>query len=320
MRELDCEFEERTELMQGRAEMARSSSERERAALADDELKALIAEARDHQRRRRARVALAILAAVAAALGLVVWSAGGGHAGRRPVTPVASPEAVGGFLARAQRAADGRFTVVYRVTIPYRHRRARAAEVSASQLSASTIVYRETPAFSPMAPNPGAPGTAHGWAAHGAEVFASSEGRHGIFTCTQQRSSSPWACQGPDTQIAMGGTAELLGPYPPQALLRGLQNAAATYAGKLAIKPEPAYLLTERVAGRELRCLRFGRAAHPLGSVCLNPDGVIASYQLSPRATSSTYSTATLVSYSTSVGRQTLLLPAEAQSPYPPSP
>ncbi len=109
----------------------------------------------------------------------------------------------------------------------------------------------------------------------------------------------------------MGTTFELQGPYPSQALVLGLENASATYTGKMAIKPEPAFLVRRRVLGQDVRCLEFGKILHPLGSVCLNGDGVIAFYDLPRAVTYSTYNTATLQSYSTNVKPGTFSLPAE---------
>jgi hypothetical protein len=115
----------------------------------------------------------------------------------------------------------------------------------------------------------------------------------------------------------MGTTSDLLGPYPPQALLRGLQNTAETYTGEPAppaAQPQRAFLLTRRLAGQTLHCLGFGPASHPLGTVCLEPDGVIASYDLPGALSSIAYQTATLRTYSPQVENGTFTLPATAHS------
>jgi hypothetical protein len=105
----------------------------------------------------------------------------------------------------------------------------------------------------------------------------------------------------------MGGTAELLGPYPPQTLLLGLDNAAEAYTGQPtppAITPEPAFLTMRRL----LRCLVFGQRRHPLGQVCLERNGLIAFYDISPSASYGAYYRACLTAYSPHV-------PSEAFTP-----
>lgn len=289
--------------------MVTTSSASERDALQHGGLEALT------ETRDRRRVALGI--AVAAGAGAGMLGFGGAYAGSPSAAAVTSPGAISAFLARAQRAADGRYSMTYQVTIPQRGRAAGAAVVSASQLSKSRTVYRETPAFSLPAPSSSTPGT-FVWRTHSYEVFNTSN-PGGIVACTQRRPSSPWSCLGASPEIGMGGINQLLGPYPPQALVRGLQNAIATYTGKLAIKPEPVLMLTRRVAGQKMQCLQFGGMTHPLGSVCLNPHGVIASYQLPAAVTYSTYATAALMHYSANVSRRTFSLPAPLKPNSPPT-
>jgi hypothetical protein len=282
--------------------------EQERELLSPGELEALIEEARDRQRRRRRRIALAI--ALVAAAGLGAFVVGGGGASHPPPVAAASPGAIAAFLARAERALDGEYSATYQVTVPYRTGSARRAVVSAAQLSRGRTVYRETPAFS-SSTSP-SEGTTLAWSLHGYEVFSgpNSEPR-GLFSCTQARAASPWSCQGPYKGIGMGGTFALQGPYPPQALVLGLENATALYTGGMAIEREPAFLVRRRVRGRQVRCLQFGRTPRPLGSVCLNDDGVIAFFDLPRAVTYSTYATATLQSYSTNVKPDTFSLPAQ---------
>ena len=99
----------------------------------------------------------------------------------------------------------------------------------------------------------------------------------------------------------MGTRAELLGPYPPQALILGLQNAIAIPIGR------PAYLVTQE-AGSRTSCLAFGRPASPVALVCLNQAGVMTSYQIP--IDGSAYVKAELQSYSTTVPGTLLVLPA----------
>jgi hypothetical protein len=112
----------------------------------------------------------------------------------------------------------------------------------------------------------------------------------------------------------MGGTYELLGPYPPQALMLGLDNAYTVYRGEVPpvspIPTQPAFLVMRRDSGYVLRCLEFGSLRHPIGSVCLRPSGVIASYELSESVTSGPYETALLRRYSPGVSDHAFNLPA----------
>jgi hypothetical protein len=112
----------------------------------------------------------------------------------------------------------------------------------------------------------------------------------------------------------MGGIFQLLGPYPPEALVLALDNAAAVYTGPSPVAPvrhQPAFLTTRRASGHTLRCLTFGPLAHPAGSVCLRRDGLIASYDLPETVTSGVYETATLRSYSRRVAGDAFNLPAK---------
>ena len=286
--------------------MAMTTLERNREVVSQRELEALIEEARNRQRRRRRRGALAMVLAVAAGLGAFAF--GGGGAARLPPVAVASPGAIGAFLGRAETALNSKYSVTYEVTVPYRGGSPRRAEVIAAQLSNARTFYRETPAFSASTSQSR---TTPAWAIQGYEVFyGPSNDPHAIFSCTRPRASSPWSCVGPIEGLGMGGTFALQGAYPLQALVLGLENASASYTGKMATRPEPAFLLRRRVNGQEARCLEFGMLRHPLGNVCLNHDGVIASYDLPRAVTYSTYNTATLQNYSTQVNPDTFSLPA----------
>jgi hypothetical protein len=277
------------------------------AALPEHEPEALIEEARARQRRRHRGVAVAVVLAAAAGAGTFAAFGGGGVSHPQPPA-AASPSAIRAFLARAQRAFDGTFSMTYQVTItPARHAPARQAEVTTAQRSGAEWLYRETPSFSAFS------------GGHSFEVVRSGAG---IFSCAQASTPGPWSCRGPYRGMGMGTTGQLLGPYPPQALILGLQNAAETYTGapshspRAATRPEPAYLFTRRIAGQTDRCLAFGPLTRPLGRVCLAPNGVIAYYNLAPKVTYSTYQAATLRAYSHHARTGAFALPAKpAPSP-----
>jgi hypothetical protein len=186
--------------------------------------------------------------------------------------------------------------------------------VTAAQRSPDLFSYRMTPSLDLVAPD-GPP------ASYGYEVLvepgARTKSALRIYSCRKRLRTSRWFCEGPYTQIGMGTINQLLGPYPPQALVLGLDNASVTYTGvpaPAAIRPEPAFLIVRRRSGWTLRCLEFGPTRHPVGSVCLRPDGLIASYRLSVAATFSVYETARLRSYLPHVPREAFDLPARPGS------
>jgi hypothetical protein len=295
------------------------SATRERALIEE----ALIQEARRLQRRRRRRIGLAVLLIAASAAGAAVVAASGGAGpARRPVSRAASAAQIRAFLAEAEHDASGTFSLTDAVTARYEGGRVRHLDIAAAQSSPSLFYYRETPSLSVSSPA-GPPQSAS------YEVFVASGGSRraglgargphglvsagaGLFSCTQESVSSPWSCTGPYQGIGMGTTGELLGPYPPQALVRGLQNTAEIYTGEPAppaARPERAFLFTRQLAGRTLSCLGFGPASRPLGTVCLEPDGIIASYDLQATVSSIAYATATLRAYSPLVQKGTFTLP-----------
>jgi hypothetical protein len=281
------------------------------AAAPDRDIEALIKEAQARQRRRHRRVAIALLLASAAGAGTFV-AFGGGSANHLPPPAAASPGAIRAFLARANHALSGTFTVTYQVTVKAPARAgmpAWQAVVVAAQRSRVERFYRQTPSLSRLN------GIRR---SHSYEV---AESRSGIFSCAQAGTAAPWSCQGPYTGIGMGTTWELLGPYIPQALYLGLQNAAEAYTGapshsaSAATRPEPAYQFTRRLAGQTDRCLAFGPIGRPRGSVCLAPNGLITYYNLPTSVTYGTYQTATMRSYSARVNPGTFTLPAEPARP-----
>jgi hypothetical protein len=292
---------------------------------------ALIREARRLQRRRRGRISLSVLLMTASAAAAAVIASsggsGGGPARRAAPSRAASPAQISAFLGDAERGPSGTFSLTYAVTVRYEGGHVRHLDVAAAQRSPSLFYYRQTPSLSVSSPA-GPPQSAS------YEVFFSSAstrragvGQHGrqgltsagagLFTCTRGSASSRWSCTGPYHGIGMGTTGELLGPYPPQALLRGLQNTAEIYTGvpaPPATRPESAFLFTRQVAGQTLSCLGFGPASRPLGTVCLEPDGIIAFYDLPEAASSDAYATATLRAYSPLVRHGTFTLPVTPRS------
>jgi hypothetical protein len=215
------------------------------------------------------------------------------------------------FLAKARHATAGAFTVTYAVKVAYGHGLVRRIIVTAAQASPNVFFYRETPSLALAGPG----GRALN---HSFEVFSAtrplSTAGPGRYTCSQALRRSPWSCKGPYTGIGMGGTNELVGPYPPQALEQGLENATEAFTGlpaPPATYPKQAFLFTMRRTTPQLRCLAFGSIVKPDGSVCLTPNGTVATYNL-PQ---STYRTATLLAYGTHPPSDTFAVPAKPTKP-----
>ena len=282
--------------------------ERDDPALLIADPEALIEEARTRQRRRHRRLAIISLLAVAGGAGLLISKSGGG--GRGPTSAsVASPGQIQTFLKLAQRGTQGVFAETYTVTTASAHGGTMHLQVNVAQRSHDLIRYQVTPA------------AFYGEGANQSfEVFAAEAGQKlpqggsGLYSCSLPTAGSSWSCKGPYTGIGMSSSNALLGPYPPQALLGGLQNAAETYTGvPSGRKPagERAVLFSKTVGGRSLRCLQFDRGASKLGSVCLAANGAIASYDLPGELTSVGYGTATLRSFSDHVALSAFDLPAK---------
>jgi hypothetical protein len=273
---------------------------------------ALIPEAREiHRRRRRRRWGAALIGIVILAGGGYVLFGGGGTPAIPPTTS-ASPSAIGSFLAEAKRGTAGTFAETYRVTVRYA-RGARRHMVDLAQRSPLVFAYKETPSLL-LSRFDGPP------VSHSYEVFvvagATRRNMAGIYSCSQALPPSRWSCIGPYTGIGMGTTGQLLGPYPPQALLLGLDNAVETYTGQPAgpaTDPQPAFLVRERLADRAVKCLSFGHRPHIVGRVCLDATGVIAYYDIRASASYGTYRTANLIAYSPRVRARALALPATPQ-------
>jgi hypothetical protein len=248
-----------------------------------------------------------VLLAAAGAVGALL-GAGGGGTNRGPLPVRASRGAVRAFLARASLGIKGTYSLSYEVTVRYPWG-IRRVQVAAAQRSPRVFMYRETPSIE-LIP-----------ASHIYDVFVlparTRQPGAKLYSCRQALPRSRWSCNGPFTGIGMGGTGALIGPYPPRALVIGLENAADIFTGvpaPPATQPEPAFLFTRRLSGRDVRCLGFGRMGHLLGSVCLDRSGIVAYYDLPQRMTYSAYSTAVLRSYSRHASPRVFTLPATPEA------
>jgi hypothetical protein len=242
------------------------------------------------------------MVAVVAAVGVGVAVGASRGVSHQRSSP-ASPSAIEAFLARAQRAFSNRYSVTYAVNGSVDGGKAERAQVVAAQFSSYGLMYRVTP-------RPGS-------ASHVeiSEVFEDPRNDpHGFFACTRRRGRSRWTCIGPYDE-GMTDLRSLFEPDAPLALLEGLQNATAAYAGPLATSAAHAFLTRRRVGGHPARCVELGRVIHPLGSVCLDGEGVIVWYEIPRTVSLITYSTAKLTAYSRRVQTGTLSLPTRARPP-----
>jgi hypothetical protein len=259
----------------------------------------LIKEARRRQRRRWAFSALAILVAVGLVTALMGDSPPPTKTGHGPT--IASPGDVAAFLARAEKGFAGQLLLRYSVQYGTGPKSVRGSVVVA-QLSKTHWAYFSTPSV----PDIHGTGTT-------SSVFSNPIGAQpGRYFCQRTAASSPWNCSNFST-AGMGGNAELLGPYPPTALILGLQNAIVEYSGKATgalVSPQPAYLVVREVDSRKTSCLAFGKPANPVALVCLDAANLVASYDIPSAVTGGGYSKAQLRSESTNVSNTLLALPA----------
>ena len=267
----------------------------------------LIREARRRQRRRWAFCALAVVAVIGLVAGLLDALGASPPTGARHGRAVASPGEVAAFLSRAEKGFSGRFVLRYAVQYGT-GRHAVSGSVVATQDSKSQA-YISTPPIADI----------HA-ADSSSSVLVNPLGEEaGRYQCGRETAASPWSCSSFST-AGMGTNAELLGPYPPTALILGLQNAVVEYSGKPTgerVAPEPAHLVLRDVDARKLSCLAFGNPAMPVALVCLNAASVITSYHI-PRAVSNiAYTTAELRSRSRHVPDAALTLPARPATAAP---
>ena len=265
----------------------------------------LIEEARRRQRRRWAFSALALVAVIGLVAGLVDALSGSPPPTRVHHGPtVASPGEVAAFLARAAKGFSGE--VVLRYAVQYgAGAHAHSGSVLVAQVSKTKWAYISNPPVTDL---------------HAAEASSSVldnpiRVRAGRYHCLHQAASSLWTCANFSTAL-MGTNAMYLGPYPPTALIRGLQSAILDYSGKSPgerryVREEPAHLVVRRVDSRESSCLVFGKPATPVALVCLDADNLIASYDIPTAVTGGGYTKAQLRTHSRSVPDTLLTLPAK---------
>lgn len=262
----------------------------------------LIKEARRRQRRRWALSATAFAGVVGLVVALLNASDSAPPTTKGDHSPtIASPGDVAAFLARAEKGFAGKLLLRYSVQYGGGPKAVRGSVVMA-QLSKTHWAYFSTPSVIDI----------HG-AGTSSSVFGNPIGAQpGRYFCQRSAASSPWNCSDFST-AGMGGKAELLGPYPASAFVRGLQNAIAEYSGKATgehVSPQPAYLVERDVNSRKASCLAFGKPARAIAIVCLDGANLVATYDIPSAVTGVGYSKAQLRSESTNVSHTLLALPA----------
>lgn len=245
-------------------------------------------------------LATGVTTAASPAQGIAI-GASSSVAGTGRASGVATPSEVSAFVGRAERAFAGQLLVTYRVAWTTGPKPARGTVVAA-QLPGRRWAYLSTPSTFDIR----AQGSS-------SAVFVDpGNGPAGLYSCGRLSATTQWEC-GNDSQAMMGTRAALLGPYPPQALTAGLQNAIADYSGQPTgehVKAQPAHLVARRKVGaRALSCLAFGALTAPVAQVCLGSSGLITTYDI-PIAGDS-YATAELLSSSRVVPSRFLALPVK---------
>ncbi len=268
----------------------------------------LIREARRRQQRRWVSRALALVAAVGLVAGLVDTLGGSPPTRHHHGPAAASPGEVAAFVSRAEDGFAGQFLLRY--AVQYENgRHAIHGSVVAAQGSKTRWAYISTPPAQDI---------------HAAKstsaVFENPDGEQaGRYSCGRQSASSPWTCSNFST-AAMGTNAALLGPYPPAALILGLENAVVEYSGKPTgehVTPQPAHLVVRDVDAHTSSCLSFGNPSTPAALVCLDAENLITSYDIPPAVSNIAYATAELRSRSRHVPDSASKLPARPATAAP---
>ena len=275
---------------------------------ADQPAEVLIRAARRRQRRRWAFCALVLIAAVGLVAGLLDARSGSPPTRDHHGPAAASPGEVAAFVSRAEKGFAGQLMLRYAVEYGT-GRQAVSGFVVAAQVSKSRWAYLSTPSAQDI----------HA-ARSTSAVFESPDGEQANrYSCGRQSASSPWRCSSFST-AGMGSNAALLGPYPPSALILGLQDALVEYSGKLTgvhVTPQPARLVAREGDAQKLSCLSFGNPARPVALVCLNSADVITSYDIPSVVSNIAYSKAELRSRSRHVPESMLTLPARPTTTAP---
>ncbi len=274
----------------------------------DQPAEVLIRAARRRQRRRWMLCAIAFVLAIGLTVGLLDGMGGSPPARARHGPAAASPGEVAAFVSRAEKGFTRQFRVRYAVQYGS-GRHAFSGSVVAAQVSTSRFAYTATPAVTDI----------HA-ADSGSSVLVSPTGEMGRkVLCERQSATSPWRCS-IFSSAGMGTDAELLGPYPPMALVLGLQNAVVEYSGANTgqrVAPQPAHFVLREMDARTLSCLDFGDPVSPVASVCLDAANVIASYDIPTAVSSIAYTTVELRSWSRHVPDSALTLPASPATAAP---
>lgn len=271
--------------------------------------------AKRRQRRRRLGWLGAIVVIVGASAGIYEVVGTG-----RPSTGtgrghLATRAQLRSFIGRAERGTTGAFVASYQVTAWADNANGRlvSTRITAAQLETGVFSYQETPQLSWPAVRGGRTETFWAWVGAGKHTLANAG--PGIYVCSRGSKRGSWSCAN-DSGDLMGGQSTILDNYPPYGFELNLQNAIYNYTSEPRLDPnfpqERAHLTTISWRGQTLTCFEFGSVTRPVAYACLDSHNVVARYSL-PRAAGVgdlRYDSATLISYSRSVPRGLLMLPA----------
>jgi hypothetical protein len=201
----------------------------------------------------------------------------------QPRTSVTTPKQIAAFVARAAAALHEPFVATYEITEPVNSGESTSIVKVAQTSYPAHFQYGESLFVGPT-PSPRNLGTS------------------GVYECDYYRAR--WSC---DLMGLGNAPSMLIGDYPPNGMVGGLQDLASEAS---------AVAYDKLIAGTHMSCLRFGSGKPPYGGiVCLAARGVIG-YESSQFPTNSEFrGTATLRRLSFQVPPADLLLPATVSVP-----
>jgi hypothetical protein len=277
------------------------------------EVEALFPEAKRRERHRRLLWLGAVIIVAGAAAGIYETVGAGRSSTSGGRGHLATPAQLHSFISRADRGVTGAFAATYQVTALVSNGHMISARIFAAQRPPDVFSYQVTPEL--LWPAIGGSRTETFWAWSGSGKHALANAAPGIYVCNRAAKRAAWSC-GNDSNDLMGGQSMILDNYPPYGFNQSLQDATYNYTSLPPATPlvphERAYLTTMSWRGQNLSCLDFGSVSRPVAYACLNSHDLIALYSLPLRAGVGDlqYNSAMLISYSRTIPRSLLTLPA----------
>jgi hypothetical protein len=205
----------------------------------------------------------------------------------RPTPSNATAKQIDAFVARAAAALHKPFVATYEITEPVNGGESTRI-VQVAQISyPAHFMYGSTVGVGALFVGP--------------TPSPRNLGTSGVYSCDHHAAS--WSC---DLMAVGNAPSMLIGDYPPNGLVGGLQDLASEAS---------AIAYNTVIAGKQMSCLRFGSGKPPYGgTVCLAAQGVIG-YETSQFPTNPEFQgTATLRMLSFHVTPADLTLPAKAKA------